>query len=275
MKIFLGPAGIPMSCDFNSSIEGVKKVSELGLTAMETPFTHGIHMTLDTAKKLGKAATENDVELSIHAPYFINFASEDKRIIEDSKKRIMDSLERGVAMGATVVVAHAGYYGKDKEQANEMVFKACKEIDENIERNGWKINFGLETMGKQKSWGTLEEIIEVSKRLKSIIPYIDAAHIYARNGGNANFKEVFDKLENLKLKKYHCHFSGIKYSLLGIGMGNEIKHVPMKEAGPDFEEFAKELLKRKIDMTIISESPLLEMDSLLMKTVLEELGYKF
>jgi len=275
MKIRLGPSGIPISAESNSSIEGVKKVAELGLTAMEISFTHGIHMSLKTAEELGKVARDLDIELSIHIPYFINLASETKKVIEDSKKRIMDSLERGVAMDASVVAAHAGYYGKSKEIANQMIFEACKEINDKIEEENWKIDFGLETMGKQKSWGTLDEIISVCSKLKHITPYLDAAHVYALQGGQVDYKKIFDKLEVLKLKKYHSHFSGIKYSLVGIGRGNERQHVPMREAGPDFEGFAKEVLKRNIDITIISESPILEMDSLLMKNIFEKLGYKF
>jgi len=37
----------------------------------------------------------------------------------------------------------------------------------------------------------------------------------------------------------------------------------------------KEILKRKIDITIISESPVLEQDSLVMKKMFEKLGYRF
>jgi deoxyribonuclease-4 len=275
MKIRLGPSGIPISCKCNSSIDGIKKVAELGLSAMEISFTHGIHMSLETAKEVGKVAKDIDVELSIHVPYYINLASETKKIIEDSKKRIIDSLERGVAMGATVVAAHAGYYGKDKERANQMVFEACKEIIEHIEKHGWSIDFGLETMGKQKSWGTLDEIIKMCEKLKHLTPYLDAAHLYALGGGQVNYKEVFDKLEALNLEKIHSHFSGIKYSLVGIGRGNEKQHVPMKMADPDFEGYAKEILKRNKDITIISESPILEIDSLAMKETFKKLGYKF
>jgi deoxyribonuclease-4 len=275
MKIRLGPSGIPLSCKCSSSIDGIKKVAELGLSAMEISFTHGIHMSLETAREVGKVAKALDVELSIHVPYYINLASEDKKIIEDSKKRIIDSLERGVAMGATVVAAHAGYYGKDKGRANQMVFEACKEITEHIEKHGWDIDFGLETMGKQKSWGTLDEIINVCKKLRHLIPYLDAAHLYALEGGQIDYKKIFDKLEVLKLNKLHSHFSGIKYSLVGIGRGNEKQHVPMKMAGPDFEGYAKEILKRNKDITIISESPILEIDSLAMKETFEKLGYRF
>lgn len=275
MKICLGPSGIPISAESNSSIDGVKKVAELGLSAMEISFTHGVHMSLATAKELGRIAKVLDVELSIHVPYFVNLASLDRKIIEASKKRIIDSLERGVEMNATTVAAHAGYYGKDKEKSIVMIFEACKEITELIEKNDWNIEFGLETMGKQASFGTLEEIIELCKKLKHLVPYLDPAHIYARNGGQIDYKDMLDKLETLKLRKWHSHFSGIKYSLVGIGRGNEKNHVPMKMAGPDFKPFAEEILRRKFDITIISESPILEIDSLAMKETFEKLGYKF
>ena len=276
MKIRLGPSGIPVSCKGTSSADGVKTVAELNLDALEVSFTHGIHMSIPTAKELGKVAKDLNVELSIHVPYFVNLASEDKKIVEASKKRIVDSLERGVAMDADIVAVHAGYYGKDKKFSSLMIFNACKEIDELIEKNSWNIEFGLETMGKQKVWGTLDEIIDVCKKLKHVVPYLDPAHIYARNGGFVDFEDIFNKIDVLKLKQIHSHFSGIKYSLVGIGRGNEKNHVPMKEAsGPSFENFAKEILKRKIDIIIISESPILEVDSLKMKEIFEELGYKF
>lgn len=275
MKIRLGPSGIPISTKENSTIDGVKRISELNLNALEVSFTHGIHMSLATAKELGKVAKDLEIELSIHVPYFVNLASADKKIIEASKKRIIDSLVRGIEMGATIVAAHAGYYGKDREKSIEMIFYACKEITELIEKNGWNIEFGLETMGKQASFGTLEEIIVLCKKLKHLVPYLDPSHIYARNGGQINFKDMLDKIEVLKLEKIHSHFSGIKYSLVGIGRGNERNHVPMKMAGPDFKEYAKEILKRKFDITIISESPILEIDSLAMKEIFEKLGYKF
>jgi deoxyribonuclease-4 len=275
MNIRLGTSGIPISTKGDSTIDGVKRIAELNLNALECSFTHGIHMSLATAKELGRVAKDLDIELSIHVPYFVNLASVDKKIIEASKKRIIDSLARGVEMDATIVAAHAGYYGKDKKKSIEMIFEACKEITELIEENDWKIEFGLETMGKQASFGTLEEIIELCKKLKHLVPYLDPAHIYARQGGQINYKDMLDKLEVLNLSKWHSHFSGINYSLVGIGRGNERNHVPMKMAGPDFKEFAKEILKREKDITIISESPILEIDSLEMKSIFEKLGFKF
>jgi deoxyribonuclease IV len=275
MIIKLGPSGVPLSCESKTSMDGVKKVAELGLTAMEVPFTHGVRMSLESAKAFGELAKELGVEISIHAPYYINLASEDEKIIDASKKRIVDSLARGVTMNATVVVAHAGFYGKDKGKSKKMILDACREIDGIISDSRWNIQFGLETMGKQTSFGTLDEIIALCNGLKHTVPYLDAAHIYARNGGMVDYKEVLGKMEGLKLGKIHSHFSGIKYSLVGIGRGNEKNHLPMKMAGPDFKGFAEEILKRNMDITIISESPVLEMDSFVMKETFEKLGYKF
>ncbi|GAI47372.1 unnamed protein product, partial [marine sediment metagenome] len=44
---------------------------------------------------------------------------------------------------------------------------------------------------------------------------------------------------------------------------------------PPFERLAREVLKRKVNITLISESPTLEQDSLEMKRIFEKLGYEF
>lgn len=275
MKIRLGPSGIPLSCKYKTTIEGVKRVAQIGLNAMEVSFTHGVKMSKEVSKKLGNVSEILDVQLSVHVPYYINLASVEEEKIKASKKRIIDSLERGNLMGATLAVVHVGYYGKDRELSNEKIELSCKEISEEIEKRGWKTLLSVETMGKQKLWGTFEEVIEICRKVKNAAPCIDFAHIYAHNGGHIDYELIFDKLEILKLKRIHSHFSGIRYSLSGLGKGNEIHHVPIKEAGPDFRKLAKEVLKRKLNITIISESPILEIDGLYMKEVFEKLGYKF
>jgi len=275
MEIRLGPAGIPISCKGCDTIKGVKKVAELGLNAMEVEFVRGVNLSREKAKELGKVAADLGIKLSIHAPYYINLASSEPEKVKASIKRILDSLDRGNLMSAEVVVVHAAYYGKDKEKANEMVFGACEKISEKIEKNSFKIKLGLETTGRQSQWGTLDEIISLCKKIPNCIPVIDFAHIYARNGGNINYGEIFDKLKKLKLKSLHSHFSGIKFKKTLMG-GDEKEHLPIRQAkGPDFEELAKEIIKHKMNITIISESPILEKDSLYMKSIFEKLGIKF
>jgi deoxyribonuclease-4 len=275
MEIRLGPAGIPIACKGCDTAKGVKKVAELGLNAMEVEFVRGVNLSRDKAKKVGEIAKEVNVALSVHAPYYVNLASEDEKKIKDSIKRIMDSLDRGELMHASVVVVHAAYYGKDKAKAEQKVWEACEKISGEIEKHGWDIKLGLETTGRRSQWGTLDEIVELCKKIKNCVPVIDFAHIYARQGGVIDYGEIFKKIKALKLKHVHSHFSGIKFKKALDG-GDEREHLPIKKSkGPDFKELAKEILKRKINITIISESPILEKDALYMKEIFEELGYKF
>ena len=76
-------------------------------------------------------------------------------------------------------------------------------------------------------------------------------------------------IEEFKIKFVHTHFSGIEF-----GPKGEKRHLPINKH-PDFETLAKEIMKRNIDITIICESPMLELDSLKMKKTFEKIGYKF
>lgn len=269
--IRLGSAGVPLSAEKRDTISGIRKVAELGLQALEVEFVRGVNMSLPTAREVGKTATDSGIELSIHAPYYINLASEKKQIIAASKKRILDSLERGAEMGARIVVVHAGYYGKNREEAIKMITAACADIAEKAEKNDWNVILGIETSGKQGQFGPLEEILDICGKIKNCAPVVDFAHLFARQGGNIDYGKILDSVK--QYKHLHCHFSGINYSTVGIGRGNERNHEPIGR--PPFKPLAEELLERNLDITIICESPLLEKDALKMKKILEELGHKF
>jgi len=270
MKIHLGPAGIPLTAKGSTSTDGIRRVAELGLDAMEIEFVRGVHMKNELAKKAGKVAKDLGVLLSIHAPYFINLCNPEK--VEASKKRILDSCERAHYLGAWIVVFHPGYYGGlPKGEAFKRVLKACKEMNEFIEKKGWDVKLGLETTGKVSQFGTLEEEIEIRRKIKNCVPVVDWAHIYARNVGRIDFKDVVGKMESLHLPRYHTHFSNIEYTVKG-----ERNHLTLGHGKPDFGELAKALLKSKIrEITLISESPVLEKDSLKMRDTLERFGYEF
>lgn len=258
--IYLGPIGVPtISRDSTSAADDLIR---LGLNAWEVNFTHGVKMSLETAKRIGEESKK--LLLSIHAPYYINFCNPEQ--IANSRRQILESVERAKVMDAKMVGFHAGYYGDlDKEEASKMILNACQEMGKNL----GDVKLALETTGKHSQWGTLEEIIELCKKLRSCTPLVDFAHIYARSNGKIDYAEVFDKLKILKLKHLHCHFSNLTYTAKG-----ERYHIPI-DHNPDFLPLAKEILKRKLDITIISESPILEQDALKMKHIFEKLGYKF
>jgi deoxyribonuclease-4 len=265
LKIFLGPAGTP-TITKGGSESGILDVAKLGLNAMEIQFTFGVKMGKETAEKIGKLAAEKGVRLSIHAPYYINLCQQDKAKLEKSKQWILLSAERAAELGAKVIVFHPGAYGKlSSEQAVEYVISVCEQLAKKTE-----VILGFETTGKKGQFGTLDEIIEICKKVKGCTPVIDFAHIFARNGGNIDYEEIFRKVSVLHLNSLHCHFSGINY-----GPKGERNHLPIMVNRPNFSELARTILKHKKDITIICESPLLERDSLVMKRIFEKLGYKF
>ncbi|WP_309492174.1 TIM barrel protein [Candidatus Hecatella orcuttiae] len=276
-KILLGPAGIPTVTKPRSSVEGVKTVAGLGLQAIEIQFVRGVNMSLEAAEEVGRVAKKLNVELSIHAPYYINLCSEKKKTVEESKQRILDSATRGEKMGAHIVVIHPGYYGQlTSEKAFKMVEESFQDLLGRLRDEGvGKVKLGLETMGKQSQFGTLDEIIQLCREV-DCVPNVDFAHIFARQGGKIDYGEILDRVAELKLPHLHVHFSGINWTpVKGTDKGNEKNHLEIKANQPPFEPLAREILRRKVSATIISESPILEQDSLAMKRIFEKLGYKF
>lgn len=276
--IYLGSGGVPTVSKDRSTIGGIKTISELGLNAMECEFVRGVKMGFDVAKQVGEVAEQLKVRLSIHAPYFINLCSQFKERVEASKKMILDSAERADCMHADTVVFHPGYYQKlTPKEAFNSIKKACEEMVDYLKQKGIKnVLLGLETTGRVSQFGTLEENIGISKEVKGCVPVLDPAHLFARAAGRIDYSEVFEKVKQLKLEHIHMHFSGIRWRpVKATGTGNEWHHMIIKTNQPAFEPMAKEILKRKLDVTIISESPVLEQDSLEMKKVFDKLGYKF
>jgi len=275
MRIFLGPAGIPLSAKGGGTLEGVRKVKELGLKAMEIEFTHGVQIKNDLAKKVGEVREETGIKLSVHAPYYINLASIEPEKIKASKQRILTSCERAHYMGASPVVFHPGFYGKySPQETYEIVKKGILDITDKIREKGWDVSVAMETTGKASQFGSLDELVMMLKEIgtKHCTLCVDFAHLWARNLGVFDYKEAMKKIKTLKLDHLHSHFSQIEYTSKG-----ERRHLTFEETteSPPVETVCKEILKSKQNITIISESPLLEKDSLKMKKVFEKLGHKF
>lgn len=270
MKIYLGSSGKPTTCSGDTEA-GVKEIAHLKLNAMEIPFTFGVRLSVPAAKKIGITAKENKVRLSIHAPYFINLCQQDKLKLARSKRNIYESVKMAELLGAKIVVFHPGaYMGLSKEAAMDQMKEVCKELSKKV-----NVDLGLEVMGKQGQFGSLDEVIEVCKDIKKCVPVVDFGHIFARNAGEIDYNDIFKKLKTLDLDYHHFHFAGINFTKKAAGIGNERNHEPISSNKPPFKPLADFILKSKKDTTIICESPLLEQDSLRMKKIFEEKGYKF
>lgn len=254
--IKVGPAG----SDGLGNLKGVQKVAEAGLDCMEVAFTYGVRMDLKTAEAVGTLAKEKGIILSVHAPYYINLASDEKDKFDASKKRILDSCERAHAMGARNVVFHAGFYQKrTAEQTYGLIKKAVSGMQKHILSRGWQVRLCPEITGKPSQFGSLQELLQLQKDTGCGIT-VDFSHLYARQQGDIDFARVLKKLP----KRFHAHFSGIQY-----GDKGERKHI--RTTKKFFEPLAKALLRRKVDITLINESPEPYEDAIMMKKLIKKL----
>ncbi len=266
-KMLFGTAGVPHSAKARDSISGIERIMQLGLGAMELEFVRGVNMSEATAREVRKAAEKNNVLLRVHAPYFINLNSAEKSKLAASRKRIMDSARIGEACGAKIVTFHPAYFqGQDKKEVLERVVGVIAGLAEEVEKKGWKIRLAPETTGKGTQVGSLQETLEMCRKVKGLLPMVDFSHLHARDNGRFRKKDDFlDAIEEIPrkfLRDLQMHASGINFSAKG-----ERNHLNMQDAGNTFNYrwLLAALGKKGISGCIISESPNLEGDALLMQ----------
>ena len=269
--IRIGPAGIPLSCKGRTNKDGIIYTHRnLDLNAIEIQFVRGLYVMSDEeAQIIREYSEENDMEVHVHAPYYINLAGDGEEI-EMSFEKILRSAQMANNIGAKTVVIHPGFYGENSEKKTlKMIIKNSKKITGTIKKEKLKIKIGIETMGKQKVFGTLDEIIEVCKSVKGVIPAIDLAHIHARGNGclkeRKDFEEIFEKLKPLRLKHYLIHITGVLYE-----NGNEFYHLPIKKGDMPIAPLIEIILDNNYNVTLISESPLLEHDAVYIRLQVEK-----
>jgi deoxyribonuclease-4 len=277
-----GPAGVPLAFKLmKPSLEDIPLLlREEGLDAFEYEAIYWgakPQVKKEDAQRLGLRARENDVWLSLHGSYFVNLCGE-KRIVEASKKRLIACATAAEWMNAHVVVFHPGFYGK---RPRELAFKYCLEaLSEVVEClkalgvNG--VRMGPETMGKSSQLGSLDEVLRMCEEVEQTQLVIDWSHLHAREVGFfrtlGDFRRVVETVENRlgteAARNMHCHFAKIEFTDKG-----ERRHHALEEEryGPDFAMLAKIIVEFKLRPVVISESPLLDVDAMKMRDILQSL----
>ena len=201
--VYFGPSGNSESFyneGYKSSLQMPKWLKEKGLDAYEYQCSKGVKITQPTAEKLGNEARENGIKLSIHAPYYINLATDDEEKREKSVKYITDTLAAADFMGADRIVVHSGACAKmDRRVAMEYAKKTLKIALERSKELGLShVHICPETMGKINQLGDLDEVIELCRLDDYLLPTIDFGHLNARGLGSlkeySDYLEIFDKI---------------------------------------------------------------------------------
>lgn len=262
--IKFGPAGNCQSfydLGYKNTVQAAKFCKDMGLDCFEYPFGKGVHMSEDTAIEIGQTFADEGVELSVHAPYFINFANPDDEAAQKSYGYVLNSAKFVKLFGGKRIVFHPAAQGKvERRVAVEKTIKRLKTLVEYIYLNNYEdLYFCPETMGKIAQIGSLEEIVEFCKIDKVFLPTVDFGHLNAREGGSlktvedysARLEYMISELGYERIKHFHIHFSKIMY-----GGKGEIKHLTFEDNvyGPEFEPLAVALKKLKLEPYIICES---------------------
>ncbi len=262
--IKFGPSG---NCEsfyaegYSHTEEAAPFVKKRGLDCFEYSFGRGVRMTEEKARSIGAAFEREGVEISAHAPYFINFANPDEEMAAKSYGYVLDTAKVLKLMGGKRVVFHPAAQGKaTREEAVALTEKRLRILRDYIYEGGLQdMIFCPETMGKLAQIGTVEEIVRFCEIDPVFTPCVDFGHINAREQGSLKSAEdyksrlqyMIDRLGYERMKGFHIHFSKIMYSAKG-----EVKHLTFEDSvyGPEFPPLAIALKELKLEPYIVSES---------------------
>lgn len=273
--LLFGTAGIPRSTSQPHTTDGIARIRDLGLSCMELAWVQKVSIGEVKAAEVKAVAREHDVVLSVHAPYYINLNSRDSKIVAASRERLLAAARKGWLAGARNIVFHAASYHDDPpEVVYERVKGHLREIIGILgeEHNG--VVLRPETTGKPSQFGTVEELVALSREVPGVLPCVDFAHLHARSGGAYNSPEEFvlvlrlieEGLGRAGLDAMHVHVSGIEYTAKG-----EREHLNLAEADLRYRELVQVWRDFDIGGTVICESPNLEEDALVLQALYRQI----
>jgi len=268
-------------------------VISLGLDTMEIQTVRMVQPHhFDQYWQAGVLSHKAEFEMNIHGPYYAELLG-DRVQRNRALSKLETSMQAGKVINARHITTHVGPYcgyarGKDANQqvANVLagvVERSAQLWEDETEypafpwlQDGTPMKVGVETSGRQELWGTLEEVLEVVNHVEGTVPVLNMAHIHARGHGrlktSEDYGELFDQVRTtIGTKTFYCHFSGVEHR-----MGNALHYTQIKKSDLNFEPLAEFLIEEGdwLDVTIISDSPLLEHDAMYMLQHIERSRHK-
>ena len=280
MSAKFGPAGNAESFPYKSSADAPKWLREIGLDCYEYQCGKGVNVGEATARKIGQAAVEYGISLSLHAPYFINLANPDPESLQKTIGYITSACLAADQMGAKRVVIHSGALMKrTRREAQDTALYSIKEVLKACDDAGFAhMTLCPETMGKINQLGDLDEVLELCTVDERLIPCVDFGHLYARSLGADEGAEAYFRMLNRiqeilgeeRASRFHSHFSHIEFT----PNGGENRHRTFADDGgygPDWAPLAAEVARRGWNPTFICESAGTQAeDALTMKRIYQE-----
>jgi deoxyribonuclease-4 len=247
------------------------------MDALEIAWVQSVRVKDETCAEIKAAAADQDVRLSVHAPYYINLNSQTDELMFKSDERLLAAARKGFLAGATDIIFHPGsYHNQPPAEVYERAKQKLREIVETLRAEGNTAVLRPETMGKGAMFGSLEETIQLSKEIDGVAPCIDVAHLHARTGNGAfnsydEFADMFRLIDQQLgtergLHQMHFHISGIEYAAKG-----ERNHMPLQESDLRWQDFLHACVDFGVSGTIVAESPNLEEDAALLQSTYHDM----
>ena len=113
---------------------------------------------------------QENIYLSVHAPYFINLNA-DEQEWPKSRQRLMDAAHYGNLAGATDIIFHPGsYFERPPAEVLKVAIPRLQGCVDELRAAGNPVTLRPETMGKSAMLGSLEDTLAMSKAIEGVEP---------------------------------------------------------------------------------------------------------
>lgn len=268
MSLRFGTSGIPRSSAKPGTVHGIRRARELGLDHLEMAWVNGVRMSDEAADRIAETARECDLTLTAHAPYYVNLCGA-ADVVERSLARLVETGRLGTRCGAQSFCFHAGFYGAmGHEAANAKVVEGLLALTKSLKAVRSRTDVRTELTGKPTQAGSLDEVLAWCGKVRGVQPCVDFSHRYAREQGRHNTYEAFAEtlvaiersLGRAALDRLHVHISGIQY-----GPKGERRHEPLAGTAFNWKALLRALRDFNVSGWVVSESPAMEDDALLLQ----------
>ncbi len=268
-RLLFGTAGVPNSTpNKKTPIDGVKQIHALGLDCMQLEFAHGVRLKDELCNGLRRISYELGIPLTSRGPHYINLNAKEQDKIDSSVERIIQTAKISDLCGAESMAFHAAFYMKDSPfDVFDLVEKSLNVIEERLSRLDIEIELRPELTGKASQFGSLDELIGLTRSVDSCRPCMDFSHLYARDpeyNHKGKFTEVLTNLQKRlgknALKNMHIHISGISSNSKG-----DLRHLDLNDSDFNWKELIETLKEFECRGYVICNSPNLEVDAKMLK----------
>ncbi len=253
-----GTSKIPVVKTVKEALDALEVLYQSGLRAFVLPSELFSHITdvqslykehYGELLKIKTLAQKYNIELAIHND---KFPEEPENI--DNAFKIFGAIA-GI-MDCRSLILHPTFYQMlPNDQALKLVVHKTTEI---INAGNLKTKIGFEPTGRIRELGSLEDIIEITKRTAKTEPIINFAHIHARGSGalstESDFKKVVDTVRasigQQWLHNAYLMFSGVTYGPSGLK-----DYIPCQKSDLKLNYLIKTIMSFGMKGTLIFEDP--------------------